>query len=224
MIELLGVKVNEHGEPLWVPDNREAQLVFYHLFFESEVGQQLQPYVSAERDAPMMARILHIHRKWHGEDAEVTLDSFTNVVQSLLTTRDPAIVPPQPVVELEPEIPRDKNGKILSPSQLAWKEHGEYAQANSVKDCRARAQTDASFKKFMESSYRLEMQKKIDGAVIDTRPEPTTKVTSQLREFAAIYMRTPADQVRGLMSPVINPAGYVEYRKNVNDAAEANLI
>src|ERR1051326_4498671 len=61
------------------------------------------------------------------------------------------------VVVEESEAPRDRNGRFLSASQLAWKEHEEWALAHSAAEIKARAATDPSFRKFRESSLRLEM-------------------------------------------------------------------
>jgi hypothetical protein len=230
MIEFLGVKVNEHGVPIWVPGDRTAQLGFFRVFMDTDLGRQLSPLLSPETDARMMARIQQVHKKWYGECTEITLDSFTSVVASLLTTRDPEIVPPEVVEpeEVEPDVPRDRNGKILSPSQLAWKEHGEYANSHSAKDCRARAQTDASFRRFMQSSYLSEMNSKpVDAGIIlnahSASPSPT-EAPLRLREFAARYLQTSADEVRKLLSPVMNPATYAEYKRDLDAAIAAGLV
>jgi hypothetical protein len=228
--QLYGVKVDDFGNPvlrIHEPDG-EARRGFYRLFFETSTGEALSPYVTKESEDRLGRRFKEVILKWYGPTTEeVTLDQFIAVVASLLAVRDPQIVPPEPVVEDEPEdtTPRDKNGQPLSASQLAWREHAEFASRNSVAACRARAQTDPSFRKFMASSYQREMNEKpVDAGIILGQPRQPQKpaVPAALIAFAETYHKTPISEVRRLMST--SNLNHRQYAKNVDDATNAGLI
>jgi hypothetical protein len=130
----------------------------------------------------------------------------------------------EPVVE-EPEVPVDRNGKPLSPSQLAWKEHHEWASTHSAADCQKRAQADPSFRKFRESSLRLESNVGVPDAVTNLNTRASRKAASpDLIAFADEFLRTPSSRVKVLRSPAANPNGYQQYLKNIEAATLAGLI
>jgi hypothetical protein len=130
----------------------------------------------------------------------------------------------EPTIEEPP--PTDKNGKPLSASQLAWKEHHEWALTHSSEDARRRAHSDPSFRKFREASLRLEMSGGVGDAVtnLNARPEEVKKSNAELVAFATEYHRTPSEQVRKLKRADSNPFGHINYNKNLDAAIAAGLI
>src|SRR6266566_5576434 len=52
----------------------------------------------------------------------------------------------------EPKIdtrPRDKNGDVLSESQIRWREYRQWSETHTMDQCRARAKSDEGFETFM---------------------------------------------------------------------------
>lgn len=78
-----------------------------------------------------------------------------------------------PIIAAVPDVPRDRNGKALSPSQLEWREFAIWANdpKTSTREINEKRKTNASFAKFYRESLRAELVTEIDGAVVPTTGE-----------------------------------------------------
>ena len=102
-----------------------------------------------------------------------------------------------------PETPAavDRNGKKLGDSQLAWKAFAEWSRTASSEEIRKRKAIDPSFRKFVENSYRLEMNDEPVDAAPSFAIQPERAATgedmrSELGQFAAAYRAAAAASVR----------------------------
>jgi hypothetical protein len=135
---------------------------------------------------------------------------------------------PEPEQIVEPEVPRDRNGNVLSASQLAWKEFREFSETHSMQECRARARTDAAFGSFLRTNLEREAQgtESTQFRIAGQHPgsPDISGSTSELIAFANEFRRTSMDQVRRLKSPTLNPLGWDKYQKDLDAALAAGLI
>jgi hypothetical protein len=110
--------------------------------------------------------------------------------------------PAEPVAPVAPVEPpqTDRNGKKLGASQLAWREHAEWARTATSEQIRKRKESDPSFRAFVVNSLKLEMTQPVDAAipaaVQSTRSATGEDLRSELGEFAAAYRKAPAASVR----------------------------
>ncbi len=122
---------------------------------------------------------------------------------------------------LEAERPRDAQGRLLSQTDIqqqewiAWLNNPE----TSTRAIEQKKRTDASFAAFYRGLYASQIQS--DDPMVDTnvrnnmrQPAPSTitptsrKVASpEVQRFAADYVRMSTEQVKKLLSPVLNPNG-----------------
>lgn len=222
----------ESGLAVWIPGAHEAeQKQFIEEVLASVVGRKFAEKYGSPFDEnhnlPLIAEAvgkLYIKRGIRLEymTSGIFIDAMKTVMDVekdkliLLTTEEET---PAPTVEQEP-LPTDKNGKPLSASQLAWREHAEFACTASSRQIAERKRTDASFRAFVEDSLRREMQQPIDGDVREANPhlslqKPTGKVTPALLEFAEGYRKMSTSEIRSKRSAAINPNGYESF-KNAN--------
>lgn len=133
-----------------------------------------------------------------------------------------------PVVEpvVEPEVPRDKNGNVLSASQLAWKSYREFAESHSMQECRNRARTDAGFASFMRKNLEREASGGVGDAVenLNSRVQTNAPVAEALVAWAAEYHKTPTEKLRQLKRFDTNPLGAAQWNQMFEACVSAGLI
>jgi hypothetical protein len=141
------------------------------------------------------------------------------------TTYEFELRPAEPEQQPEPEVLRDKNGKPLSQSQIAWGEMARWSQQASSQDIRERRRTDPAFASF----YRLNIEREARETPstqfeLAGQSQNTKQATPELIAFAEEYRKTPVEKVRQLRSPAFNPLGYKTYINNIETALAAGLI
>jgi hypothetical protein len=125
----------------------------------------------------------------------------------------------------EPEVPRDRNGKPLSPSQIAWGEMARWSEQASSQEIKERRRTDPAFASF----YRLNIEREARETPstqfeLAGQSQNTKQATPELIAFAEAYRTTPVEKVRQLRSPGFNALGYKKYIANIEAALAAGLI
>jgi len=135
---------------------------------------------------------------------------------------------PEPELIVEPEVPRDKNGNVLSESQIRWSEYRQFSETHSSADCKTRARTDAGYGSF----YRKNLEREAQGTESTqfrlagqqpSKPD-ASGVSQELLNFADEFRRTSMDEVRRRKSPTLNPLGWEKYQKDLDAALAASLI
>jgi len=134
--------------------------------------------------------------------------------------------PFEPERQPEPEVVRDKNGKPLSQSQIAWGEMARWSQQASSQEIKERRRMDPAFASF----YRLNIEREAretESTQFQLAGQPGAnnrrKVTPELISFAEEYRRTPTAEVRKRRNPVFNLSAE-QYNKNFEAALAAGLI
>jgi len=109
-MELLNIAVNDSGIPILPKENPESRKAFFKLFFETETGKKLAPYLTKDGED----RIGEILDKWFPNDSEITINKLERVVENLLAVRDPALIPAEPEPAAVVDRPRNAQGQFLS--------------------------------------------------------------------------------------------------------------
>jgi hypothetical protein len=131
----------------------------------------------------------------------------------------------EPEQQPESEVPRDKNGKPLSPSQIAWGEMARWSHRASSQEIKERRRIDPAFASF----YRLNIEREARETPstqfeLAGQSQNTKHATPDLIAFAEAYRTTPVEKVRQLRSPAFNALGYKKYIANIEAALAAGLI
>src|SRR5207249_316265 len=103
-----------------------------------------------------------------------------------------------PIEAPEPDTrPRDKNGKVLSFSQLAWKSMRAWAETHGAEECRRRARDDEEFGNFMRKNLEREFAASpVPDAVVPVLQPQGKKATPALIEFARKYYAEKSENLK----------------------------
>jgi hypothetical protein len=105
--------------------------------------------------------------------------------------------PSEPEQQPETEVPRDKNGKPRSQSQIALGEMARWSQQASSQDIRERRRIDPAFATF----YRLNIERECQetpSTQFELAGLPSNHVTAsdKLQRFAKLYHETSTDRLK----------------------------
>jgi hypothetical protein len=94
--------------------------------------------------------------------------------------------------------PRDKNGKLLTPEQLAWGEMTRFAETATPDAIRQRRHTDHVFGEFVRTNLRREMSETAVGDAVTPAGQPTTKArtSKDIEAFAQKFLVEPSSNLR----------------------------
>jgi hypothetical protein len=141
-----------------------------------------------------------------------------------------------------PAPPTDKNGRILSASQIQWGEMTHWSENASTSERKERARRDPAYARFVQKQWDLRLNENpVDGDMRPFNPQLTPAedpsaaklagiaakaglLVPQLISWVSEYQRTPSAKVRSLLSLASNPLGAVAYTKARDAAIEANLL
>ncbi len=103
----------------------------------------------------------------------------------------------EPELAPEPDVPRDKNGKPLSQSQIAWGEMARWSEQASSQEIKERRRTDPAFASF----YRLNIEREAretESTQFQIAGLPSNQVTAsdKLQRFAKLYHETSTDRLK----------------------------
>jgi hypothetical protein len=132
----------------------------------------------------------------------------------------------EPVEDLRP---RDRNGKILTPEQLAWGEMTTFAQTATPDAIRQRKYVDGKFREFIQTNLRREMQEQPVGDGVTPVGQPTTKTraSQDLVDFVRKFHAEPSQNLRPRNNVVLLAGEQVPYPRfieMVNAASNAHLL
>jgi hypothetical protein len=206
-------------------DKEEVKIFIAEFLEETSIGQHL-----AEAGLATGAHLDQIREATEARVGEkFTLGQYAAVAREMFL--DGQLLPEPEVIE--PEVPRDKNGKPLTAAQIAWgnqqREYAEFTNKNTSQACIARARVDEGYAKFLHNSNLQSMAHEIGSAVtpVGDQPEPTS-ANSELREFARRYNAAPSQNLKPRAGYVYldsdAPIAYAKYQDLVAKAAAARLI
>jgi hypothetical protein len=174
MQELDGVQWDKGGNPYASLDSYEGtKTVMADWIKNDPAGQAFAETFNTNASIEKMAEVLELH------GMVVSSANLTWVAQ-MLTDSGQLTTPEQEAAAsrtAEPDVPRDRNGKALTPSQLEWREFAIWA--NDPKTSSAmiaeRRRTSSSFNKFYVESLKREFQSVGDATeMLDGSYRPTS--------------------------------------------------
>lgn len=125
--------------------------------------------------------------------------------------------------------PRDRNGKILTPEQLAWGEMTTFAQTATPDAIRQRKHVDGKFREFIQTNLRREMQEQPvgDGVVPAGQPATKARASQELVDFTSKYNREPIANLRpkgGYVTLAGEQMSWAVFNDLLNRATAARLL
>src|SRR5437016_5648511 len=132
-----------------IADRDEALAAMNEIMGGSDIGQlYVEGCLTVESLDGDLTKVLRAASRIAG-GPQISVDDMARGLSLLIKVKD---IKPRgfklnaPIEAPEPDMrPRDKNGKVLSSSQLAWKSMREWAETHSAEECRRRAKEDAEF-------------------------------------------------------------------------------
>lgn len=166
-----------------------------------------------------------------GGNPSVTEDEIARWLCLVITAGliKPRKAAPAPLEESPADTrPRDRNGKVLSSSQLAFSEMSRWANEHSSNECRTRAKNDEQFAKFMRTRLRQEMNDvPVETAVSAGYDGKPAAASAEIQQFAEAYNAAPVSSLRAI-NGVVTLAGRkylkAEFDALVAKGSQARLI
>jgi hypothetical protein len=208
------------NDRLWVDDCKPAQDAFFEDLLATEEGKQYAEFRGPDTDEQLFA--YYRFSRFYG-NKEISVSSMTKALTDMMLSNS---FERQVVVD---DRPRDKNGKVLTEAQLAWREFGEWERTHSAEECRQRARKDAAFGVFLREKVEGEWAatQSSGGAVVPTDRLPATqtgKVPQDVLDFVEKYHKLSVAQCRSLSNAASNPDGYKEWNRLFEAARAAGKI
>jgi hypothetical protein len=202
------------------------------IFGTTEVGRDYKKnFYSAESADADLEKILSAAVLVAG-GPNISVSSMTRGLQLLMDSGEISPKNPATSSELqEPEEdlrPRDRNGKPLTESQIAWKAMAEWTNTHSMQEVNARKRTDPQYAAFVRKAYDSEVTHEIPDAVVPAgEPTNSVKQTEALRRFVELYNRTPISALKpinGMITLDGDTVPYAEFQRLIVRATNAGLI
>ena len=177
-------------------EDREEIVGAFKEIFQTEIGRTYkEDYYTEERGDEDCEKILRGAELLTG-GPNITVVAMTRALQFLMDSGELQpieLVTTPELVEPEPDTrPRTKDGKLMTPAQIAWSEYRTFAESHSSEECRRRAREDAGFGNFMRKNLEREMAVEIDDAVVPVGDRGARVApTAELAEFARKYNSEP---------------------------------
>ena len=229
----MSIRTNNHGEVVFsLDDDYEIESALKHIFNTTEVGQDYK------KNYASMARIDEDYDKLVRAASQIAGGSFINehhllrALELLIAAgelRPKKVTPAAQLAEPEEDKrPRDRNGKLLTESQIAWGEMARFAETASSDAIRQRKNVDGKFREFIATNLRREMQGEIGDAVTPAG-QPTTKarVSNELTDFAFKYNRESIANLRpkgGFVTLAGEQIPWATFNDLLSRATAANLV
>jgi hypothetical protein len=194
---------NADGEITFTVDDQEEVVgALKEIFRTTEVGKLYQKeFYTKERGDEDAEKIL---------GAAIQIAGGSNIssrhmMHALTLLTDSGELKPKNLVQTaqleEPEEdtrPRDRNGKLLTPQQIAWGEMTRFAETATPDAIRQRRHTDSVFADFVRINLRHEMQEQPVGDAVTLAGQPTTKArpSKEVEAFAQKFLVEPSANLR----------------------------
>ncbi len=133
---------------------------------------------------------------------------------------------PEPEQIVEPEVvPTDRNGRPLTPAQIAWSEYRTFSESNTMEACRQRAKTDAGYGSFFRKQYERQTGEVADAAEnLNTKAPQAEQIPGNVKAFADNYRTMPTAEIRRQSRYDTNPGAAKEFNFLRDEAIRLGLI
>jgi hypothetical protein len=153
----------ESGEVVDVDDSYEREKeATKHWLDQTEEGREFRELYLTDANVDKLQQQIEFH------NADVTLASLSFAFHALrdsgqLLTKEQEAAAQRAA---EPDVPRNRNGKALTPSQLEWREFAAWAKDPKTSSAmiKERRRSSPSFNKFYVESLKREFQSVGDAA------------------------------------------------------------
>ena len=218
--QLLGVAVNDSGAPILPVNNPNGEKAFYQLFFETEIGRKLRPLMTAA----VNDRVLAITTAKQEKGREITLEAFTQIIEDLFTSKDPALFPPMPEQAAVTRDERERNSDGTFKSEFQT-----FSEKQSAFECSERAKVDGEYAEWRRSQYQVQG---LQPGTFTLAGLPERAAMSDEREqfagFVEAYNNAPAQNTRPRGGYVTLDATHrytaVEFERLLSRASRVGLV
>ena len=165
-----------------------------------------------------------------GEDEIISFNTFVSAATDLLLQGE--LGPKRVAVTPADNRPRNNDGTFLSAQQVAEKAFAEWAGAatTSMRDIRARAQSDSAFGKWFSEQNRLRLQEETKDAITPAghvAEDDRIPASSDLRNFANDYNQAPSASLspkQGFINMAGKKYSIARFQELVDLCSKANLL
>jgi hypothetical protein len=222
---------NTEGDVTFTIDDRDELVSSTkEILTSTEIGQTYNKlYYDKERGDDDAAKMVAAAQQIAG-GPNISIRHLTRALELLI---DSGELQPKNIAQAvqleEPEEdlrPRDKNGKLLTPEQIAWGEMTRFAQTATPDAIRQRRHTDHVFAEFVRTNLRREMIHEIDGAV-QVGPTSKARTSTELEVFAQNFLVEPRSNLRpknGMVSLAGELIPWPTFNDLLNRATTARLL
>jgi hypothetical protein len=225
---------NSDGDITFTIDDRDELVSsFKEIFATTDVGRNYKTnYFTKERSDDDCAKTIAAAQQIAGGPNI----SSRHLQHALTLLIDSGEIQPRFAVQAaqfeEPEEdtrPRDRNGKLLTPQQIAWGEMARFAETATPDAIRQRRHTDQVFAEFVRTNLRREMQEQPVGDAVSPAGQPTTKAraSQELVDFARKYNAEPIANLRpkgGFVRLEGEQLTWATFNDLLSRASAANLL
>jgi len=224
----------ETGDITFTIDDREEVVgALKEIFRTTEVGKlYLKEFYTKERGDEDAEKILGAAIQIAGSQ-NISTRHLQHALTLLLDSGEiqPRVAAQAEQLEEEPEDlrPRDRNGKLLTPQQIAWSEMTTFANTATPDAIRQRRHTDSVFAEFVRTNLRREMAETAIGDAVVPAGQSVTKARSsqELVDFARKYTLEPTTNLRpkgGYVTLGGEQMSWSTFNDLLSRASAANLL
>jgi hypothetical protein len=225
---------NSEGDVTFEIDDRDELVSsLKEILTSTEIGQTYNKsyYVKARGDEDAAKMIAAAQQIAGGPN--ISIRHLTRAIELLI---DSGELQPKNIAQavqlIEPEEdkrPRDKNGKLLTQTQLDWSEMTTFAQTATPDAIRQRKYVDGKFREFIQTNLRREMQEQPVGDAVTPAGQPTTKAraSQELVDFTSKYNREPIANLKpkgGFVTLDGKQISWIDFQALLSRASAANLL
>jgi hypothetical protein len=132
-----------------------------------------------------------------------------------------------PQAAIEPDVPRDRNGKSLTEAQIKWGEMIRWSEAASSRDIRLRRENDPTYREFYLKNLKTEMTQPIDGAIVEPTigraPYVDEAELKRLKQFARDFNLLPTSDAKNRFKAAFN-ADHETFAKDFDTCCKLQLL
>jgi hypothetical protein len=225
---------NSEGDVVFSIDERDELVgALKEIITSTEIGKlyKTEYFVSKRGDEDAEKILAAAIRVAGGE-----LVSAKDLARGLELLMDSGEIQPKnatqsaPLEEPEEDLrPRDKNGKLLTPEQIAWGEMSRFASTATPDAIRQRRHIDHVFAEFVRTNLRREMAETTVGDAVTPIGQPTTKAraSQDLVDFVRKFHAEPSQNLKPRNNVVLLAGEQIPYPRFielVNAASNAHLL
>jgi hypothetical protein len=219
-MQVLGAKVDDIGRIIFSPEP-DARKIFFEAVYETPVGQEFLKH----RNPKSISRLAGVlEEKFLNRGRDILVEDAVAVIRDLLTTMDPAVIPPPftPPPTAAETRERNPDGTFKSEFQVFSEQHSSF-------DCSERAKIEADYASWRHLQYRVDGLQQGEFTIAGL-PERAAMADEreQYADFVNAYNAAPSQNIRPRGGHVVLDENHKytaqEFQQLVTRAARLGLI